>query len=77
VMTMENGYTVFETAAGFVAIGWNARGINSLRLPAGTAREAERALLRRLPDAKPVSPPPPVQAVIDDALRYFAGEVDA
>ncbi|WP_137861822.1 MULTISPECIES: methylated-DNA--[protein]-cysteine S-methyltransferase [unclassified Sphingomonas] len=73
-MTMENGYTVFETAAGFVAIGWNARGINSLRLPAGTAREAERALLRRLPDAKPVSPPPPVQAVIDDALRYFAGE---
>ena len=73
-MTGESFYTLFETASGFAAIGWNARGINSFRLPAGTAGEAERALLRRLPDAKPVSPPPQVQAVIDDALRYFAGE---
>jgi methylated-DNA-[protein]-cysteine S-methyltransferase len=73
-MTDENGYTVFETVAGFAAIGWNDKGINSLRLPAGTAQEAERALLRRLPAAKQVAPPPPVQAVIDDAVRYFAGE---
>ena len=73
-MTVESSYTVFETVAGFAAIGWNATGINSFRLPAGTAREAERALLRRLPDAKLTAPPPPVQAVIDDALRYFAGE---
>jgi methylated-DNA-[protein]-cysteine S-methyltransferase len=67
-------YTVFETVAGFVAIGWNAAGVTALRLPAGTAQEAERALLRRLPDAGPVAPPPSVQAVIDDARRYFAGE---
>lgn len=73
-MTDERFYTVFETEAGFAAIGWNVRGINSFRLPAGTAQEAERALLRRFPDARPVSPPPPVQAVIDDARRYFAGE---
>lgn len=73
-MTDERYYSVFETEAGFAAIGWNAKGINSFRLPAGSAREAERALLRRLPDAQPVSPPPPVQAVIDDARRYFAGE---
>jgi len=67
-------YTVFETVAGFAAIGWNAKGIVSFRLPAGTASEAERALLRRLPDARPAAPSAPVQAVIDDALRYFAGE---
>ncbi|WP_307117066.1 methylated-DNA--[protein]-cysteine S-methyltransferase [Sphingomonas kyeonggiensis] len=72
-MTGERFYSVFETVAGFAAIGWNARGINSFRLPAGTAHEAERALLRRLPDARLASPPPQVQAVIDDALRYFAG----
>lgn len=70
----ERFYTLFETVAGFAAIGWNAKGVISFRLPAGTAAEAERALLRRLPDARPVSSAPPqVQAVIDDALRYFAG----
>ncbi|MEP9358705.1 methylated-DNA--[protein]-cysteine S-methyltransferase [Sphingomonas sp. KR3-1] len=73
-MTGENFYTVFETVAGFAAIGWNAKGINSFRLPAGNAHEAERALLRRLPDARPATPPAAVQAVIEDALRYFAGE---
>lgn len=73
-MTSESGYSVFETAAGFAAVGWNAKGISSFRLPAGSAREAEQALLRRLPDAEAVPPPEPAQAVIDDALRYFAGE---
>lgn len=74
-MTDERFYTVFETVAGFAAIGWNGKGINSFRLPAGTAQEAERALLRRFPDARPAAPlPPQVRAVIDDALRYFAGE---
>ncbi|MCW4462152.1 methylated-DNA--[protein]-cysteine S-methyltransferase [Sphingomonas sp. BT-65] len=72
-MTVES-YHVFRTAAGFAAIGWNAKGINRFRLPAGSAQEAERALLRRLPGAKAVSPLAPVQAVIDDVLRYFAGE---
>jgi len=71
---MTDGYTVFETVAGFAAIGWNAKGIHSFRLPAGTAREAERSLLRRLPSAEATVPPAPVQAVIDDAQRYFAGE---
>lgn len=73
-MTVESGYHVFETVAGFAAIGWNGKSINRFRLPAGTTREAEGALLRRLPGTKPAPPPQPVQAVIDDALRYFAGE---
>lgn len=73
-MTVESGYSLFETVAGFAAIGWNAKGINSFRLPAGTAREAERSLIRRLPGTEATSPPPPVQAVIDDVRRYFAGE---
>jgi methylated-DNA-[protein]-cysteine S-methyltransferase len=73
-MTVECGYSVFETEAGFAAISWNAKGVTALRLPAGTMEEAERALLRRRPGAKPASPPAQVQAVIDDARRYFAGE---
>jgi methylated-DNA-[protein]-cysteine S-methyltransferase len=73
-MTDENGYTVFETVAGFAAVGWNARGVHSFRLPAGTAREAEQSLLRRLPGTKAAAPPAAVQYVIDDARRYFAGD---
>ena len=73
-MTIESSYHVFETVAGFAAIGWNASGVSSFRLPGGTVREAERALLRRLPDAKAALPPSPVQAVIGDARRYFARE---
>ena len=73
-MTNGSGYTVFETAAGFAAIGWSTTGIHGFRLPADTAREVERALLRRSPDAEAAMPPVAVQAVIDDARRYFAGE---
>ncbi|MBB4837686.1 methylated-DNA-[protein]-cysteine S-methyltransferase [Sphingomonas kyeonggiensis] len=72
-MADECFYTVFETVAGFAAIGWNGTGVCSFRLPAGSAREAERALLRRLPDAGAAPPPLPVRAVIDGAVRYFAG----
>ncbi|MEG3181905.1 methylated-DNA--[protein]-cysteine S-methyltransferase [Sphingomonas sp. LT1P40] len=59
--------------AGFAAIGWNGKGVSSFRLPAGTVQAAELALLRRSPAAKAVLPPPLVQAVIDDAQRYFVG----
>ncbi|QDZ06344.1 methylated-DNA--[protein]-cysteine S-methyltransferase [Sphingomonas panacisoli] len=67
-------YHVFETAHGFAAIGWSGRGITAFRLPASTAAEAERALLRRLSDAVRTDPPADVATVIAAAQRYFAGE---
>jgi methylated-DNA-[protein]-cysteine S-methyltransferase len=67
-------YQLFETAAGIAAIGWNGVGVTSFRLPAAQARETERSLLNRLPGAARVAPPPEVRAVIDMAVRYFAGE---
>jgi methylated-DNA-[protein]-cysteine S-methyltransferase len=67
-------YTVFETAHGFAAIAWSGTAVTAFRLPGETSRDAERALLRRLPDALPGDPPAPVAAVIADAIRYFAGE---
>ncbi|WP_447764165.1 methylated-DNA--[protein]-cysteine S-methyltransferase [Sphingopyxis panaciterrae] len=73
-MAKRNHYHLFETAAGFVAIGWSDAGISALRLPAANALEAERALIRRLPDAVQTEPPPPVQSVVDAVVRYFAGE---
>lgn len=73
-MAMRVDYHLFETASGFVALGWNERGVASLRLPAASAGEAERALLRRCPDARRSEPPPHVGRVVDAILRYFAGE---
>lgn len=73
-MARQVPYHLFETAAGVAAIGWNDVGIAVLRLPAASALEAERALVRRFPDAAPTEPPPPVRAVVEDVRRYFAGE---
>ena len=67
-------FHVFQTAHGFAAIGWNGAAITSFRLPAPTAIEAERALIRRHPYAMPAEPPETTRTVIDAATRYFAGE---
>ncbi|KGB53421.1 Methylated-DNA--protein-cysteine methyltransferase [Sphingopyxis sp. LC81] len=67
-------YQLFETGAGIAAIGWTSTGITSFRLPAPTAAETERAILRRQPDAVRTEPPAEIAAVIDAAIRYFEGE---
>lgn len=67
-------YRVFETAGGFCAIGWNAVGITRFQLPTASAGAAERALLRRLPDAEPGEPTFEVGKAIAAAKRYFEGE---
>ena len=67
-------YHLFETAHGFAAIAWNARGISNFRLPAPGAEETRRSLLRRRPGAVGGDPPPAIARVIEDAKRYFAGE---
>ena len=72
-MTRVNHH-IFETAAGFAAIGWNAAGICSFRLPARTHASAQRALLRRFPASTGAPPPPAVAEVVAQAQRYFSGE---
>jgi len=69
-----HSYHLFETDHGFAAIAWNERGISNFRLPAQTAEETRRSLLRRAPDAIESDPPAPVAAVIEYAKRYFSGE---
>jgi len=73
-MVGQNQHWLFETAAGVAAIGWTNSGIVSFRLPAPTASEAERAVLRHLPGAVRSEPPAEIATVIDAAIRYFSGE---
>ena len=67
-------YFVFETAQGFCGIAWSEAGIARFHLPTSTTEATERSLLRRLIDAEPATPPAEVNAVIEAAKRYFAGE---
>ncbi len=70
-------YAVFETEAGFCAIGWTEAGIARFALPDGSAQAAERNILRKFPAARAATPTPAIARAIDAAQRYFAGaEVD-
>jgi methylated-DNA-[protein]-cysteine S-methyltransferase len=73
-VTDQTNHLVFETSAGFAAIGWASSGICCFRLPAAAARQAESALLRRFPDSSRAMPPADVAGIITAAQRYFAGE---
>ena len=65
---------IFETAAGFAAIGWSGTAVTGFRLPASSVPEVERAVLRRWPDSTAAAPPAAVADVVAAARRYFAGE---
>ena len=67
-------YEVFETAAGFCGVAWSEAGIIRFQLPAGTEKETERLLLRRLDDPERDTPSGEVAEAIQAVKRYFAGE---
>ncbi|WP_421867624.1 methylated-DNA--[protein]-cysteine S-methyltransferase [Pararhizobium sp.] len=68
-------YHVFETAAGYCGIAWNAIGITRFQLPARSAEATERNILRRVPDAERGDPTPATREVIAAVQRYFDGEI--
>lgn len=71
---MSHHYLIFETDGGFCGIAWNNHGITRFQLPASNAEATEHALLRRLPDGKPGTPPASVLEAVAAVRRYFAGE---
>ena len=69
-----NKYHLFETAHGFAALAWNERGVSCFRLPAQSAEQTRRSLLRHLPDAVEADPAPLMARIVEAAQRYFRGE---
>lgn len=67
-------YFIFETAAGFCGIAWNAVGITRFQLPTRAAEATERLLLRRLPAGEASQPTPEIQETVAAVRRYFEGE---
>jgi methylated-DNA-[protein]-cysteine S-methyltransferase len=68
------GHTVFESALGWIGIGWSADGVTHVQLPRRDRKATEAGLLKR--GAAPLAgePPPPVKAAIGLLVRYAAGE---
>jgi methylated-DNA-[protein]-cysteine S-methyltransferase len=71
-------YTLFETAIGWIGIAWSEAGLTRLQLPERGEAATERRLLATMAGLSPQrlagEPPPKIAAVIQDLLRYAAGE---
>jgi methylated-DNA-[protein]-cysteine S-methyltransferase len=74
MLTTTPNYLVFSTDMGHCALAWSEGGITRFQLPASSAEAATRALLRRVPQAKPGEPPQEIVAAIAAIKRYFQGE---
>jgi methylated-DNA-[protein]-cysteine S-methyltransferase len=71
---MEQGFTLFDTDIGPCGIAWGERGVIAVQLPEADAARTRARLVRRCPDARETSPPPKVQAAIEDIVALLRGE---
>jgi len=67
-------FALFETAIGFCAVVWSARGLAGVQLPEASAGATRSRVLRRHPAAKEVSPSPEAQRAIDGMVALLRGE---
>ncbi|EKF60431.1 methylated-DNA--protein-cysteine methyltransferase [Agrobacterium albertimagni AOL15] len=68
-------YTTFETARGFCSIAWGEFGISGFCLPAESAEDPRRAMLRRHPTGVEAEPMGEIGRVIERVKTYFVGDV--
>ena len=73
-MQADSGHAVFETALGWIGIGWSANGITHLQLPEKDRSATEARLLARGASRETGTPPLAIQSVIDALIRYASGE---
>jgi methylated-DNA-[protein]-cysteine S-methyltransferase len=66
-------FAIFETPLGWAAAAWNDAGLVKVRLPTADSAKARSDLLRRLPEASEVQPPPQIAAVIAGIQELLAG----
>ena len=67
-------YLIFDTAGGHCGIAWSDAGITRFQLPAGSAGETERTMVRRVPGVEPGTPTPAVAKAVAAVRRYFTGK---
>jgi methylated-DNA-[protein]-cysteine S-methyltransferase len=71
---MEQGFTLFDTDIGPCGIAWGERGVIAVQLPEASEARTRARLAGRCPDACEATPPPEVQAAIEDIVALLRGE---
>jgi methylated-DNA-[protein]-cysteine S-methyltransferase len=71
-----HGYTVFETPIGHCAVAWSHAGLAAVWLPEADHETLREAVMRRLGDVAPSSPPPTVREAIARIAGVLAGAAD-
>lgn len=69
-------FALFDTAIGFCAVVWSARGIAGVQLPEADARATRVRVLKRYPAALESAPPPAAQRAIDGIVALLDGAAE-
>ena len=69
-------FALFDTAIGFCAVVWSARGIAGVQLPEADARATRTRVLKRYPAALESAPPPTTQRAIDGIVALLDGAAE-
>ncbi|MCG7392363.1 methylated-DNA--[protein]-cysteine S-methyltransferase [Microvirga sp. ACRRW] len=67
-------HTLFDTPIGVCGLVWNGRGIVGVHLPEDDASRTRSRIEKRFPESSEASPPPGIQAIIDDVVALLNGE---
>ncbi|HWA46228.1 MAG TPA: methylated-DNA--[protein]-cysteine S-methyltransferase [Hypericibacter adhaerens] len=70
----DQGYTLFDTAIGRCALGWNRQGVVALQLPEPSDAATRARLRRRHPGLEQASPPPAIEQAIAAIVALLEGK---
>jgi methylated-DNA-[protein]-cysteine S-methyltransferase len=69
----EGGHALFDTAIGLCGMAWGAQGLLAVQLPEASPALTRERLLKGLPALPEDTPPPAVQAAMEDVQALLAG----
>src|SRR4051794_30264009 len=72
-MAADLGFALFDTALGACALAWGEGGVRGVWLPEPTPEATRARVLRRLPQARELAPPPSIAAAIEAIRSLLSG----
>jgi methylated-DNA-[protein]-cysteine S-methyltransferase len=73
-MMTTHGFTLFDTAIGRCGIAWSERGVARVSFPEKSEGATRERLVRRLPQAREMPPPPAIARAIAGIVALASGD---